>query len=230
MDSIFETLMGLPLFRGVTRERISAIVGTTKFHFLKYLPDNYIIHAGDECTHLSFILTGSVRMVTTSDNGRFRIAQTLHAGDSIMPYFLYGRNTHYPCDIKALEPCNILKIRKADYLRILNADPIFMINLLNIISTGAQNAIEGVLAVATGSLEDRLAVWIVCMTQPTATGIVLSCKQRDLYSVLGVQRSSFLATINSMQERGLIKYSNDEITVCNRRALQNLITGAPSLD
>lgn len=230
MSSIFDTIMSLPLFRGVTRERIADIVGTTKFHFLKYLPGSTIIHAGDNCTHLVFIIAGAVRMVTTNSNGRFRIAQTLHSGDAIMPYFLYGRNTHYPCDVTALETCNILQIDKTDYLRILNADPIFLINLLNIIATGAQNAIDGVLSVATGSLEERLAVWIVCMTQPNATDIVLSCRQRDLYSVLGVQRNSFITTMISMQERGLIEYSNDAITVRDRRALQNLITSVPSLE
>ena len=35
MKSIFEILMELPLFRGVSRERIARTAGEAKFHFLK---------------------------------------------------------------------------------------------------------------------------------------------------------------------------------------------------
>lgn len=35
MDSMFEILMGLPLLRGVSAERMEKTVGSSKFHFLK---------------------------------------------------------------------------------------------------------------------------------------------------------------------------------------------------
>ena len=35
MDSMFDTLMTLPLFRGVSQERMAETVGKAKFHFLK---------------------------------------------------------------------------------------------------------------------------------------------------------------------------------------------------
>ena len=59
-----------------------------------------------------------------------------------------------------------------------------------------------------------------------ATEITLSCRQRDLYSVFGVQRSSFISAMESMRERGLIGYTNNEITVNDRRAMQALVSGA----
>ena len=43
MNSMFDILMGLPLFRGVSRERMADIVGMAKFHFLKYLPGETIV-------------------------------------------------------------------------------------------------------------------------------------------------------------------------------------------
>lgn len=35
MDSMYEILMGLPLFKGVSYTNISKVVESTKFHFLK---------------------------------------------------------------------------------------------------------------------------------------------------------------------------------------------------
>ena len=119
-----------------------------------------------------------------------------------------------------------MQVDKNDWLKILNSDPVFMLNYLNMLSSGSQNVVEGILAITTGSIEERLAVWIVCMTQPGATEITLSCRQRDLYSVFGVQRSSFISAMESMRERGLIGYTNNEITVNDRRAMQALVSGA----
>lgn len=223
MNSMFETLMELPLFRGVSRERIAEVVGNAKFHFLKYLPDNTIVETGQTCSHLTFLLAGSARISIANSTGRFRISQTLHGADVIMPQFLFGRNTLYPGNAIALETCNIMQVSKNDYLRILNADPVFMLNYLNLLSSFSQNSVEGVLAVTTGSIEERIAVWIICLTQPGATDIVISCKQRDLYSVFGVQRSSFIASLEGMRERGLIDFSGREITVNDRRAMQDLV-------
>lgn len=36
MDSMFEILMGVPLFHGVTYQKMSEIIGKHRFHFLKY--------------------------------------------------------------------------------------------------------------------------------------------------------------------------------------------------
>lgn len=226
MNSIFETLLDLPLLRGASRERISETAGNTKFHFLKYLEGNQIVAPGQQCSHMMFLLSGKVRVEVTSSDGRFRLGQTLTGPDAILPQFLFGRNTVSPCTVTATDTCSIMQVDKNDWLKILNLDPVFMLNYLNMLSSGSQNVVEGILAITTGSIEERLAVWIVCMTQPGATEITLGCRQRDLYSVFGVQRSSFISAMESMRERGLIEYTNNEITVNDRRAMQALITGA----
>ena len=46
LNSMYENLMGLPLFNGVSYNRISEIVGNTKLAFMKYLPGETIVQAG----------------------------------------------------------------------------------------------------------------------------------------------------------------------------------------
>ena len=98
-----------------------------------------------------------------------------------------------------------------------------MFNLLNILSLNAQRSIEGVLSMTTGSLEERIAFWITALTQNGGTDIVLTCKQRDLYALFGVQRTSFIATLDNMIERGIIEYDANEIKVISRRDLLKLL-------
>ncbi|MBQ7041226.1 MAG: Crp/Fnr family transcriptional regulator [Muribaculaceae bacterium] len=222
-SSMYEILMGLPLFNGVSRDCISQIIEKYKFHFLKYLPSEQLITAGETCTHIKFVISGSVRSQIENADGRFRVSQTLTAPEVIAPEFLFGKATQYPCTVTAIEPTGILQISKAEYMEILKSDQIFMFNMLNILSMNAQRSIEGVLSMTTGSLEERIAFWITALTQNGGTDIVLTCKQRDLYSLFGVQRTSFIAALDKMKEKGIIEYDSVEMRVSSRRALLDII-------
>lgn len=221
---MYDTLLGLPLFRGVSRERLSQVVGMAKFHFLKYLENGEFIREGEDCTHLTFLLSGSARVTISGADRRFTVSHTLTAPNVICPDFLFGRETDYPCSAVALEPTSILKIDKPDWLKMLNSDSVFMLNYLNFLSMNAQKAVHGVLALTTGSIEERIAFWIIALTQPTSTDIVLQCRQRDLCSVFGVQRSTFISTLDRMRQRGLIEFTPNEITINERRAMLDLLT------
>lgn len=223
MNSMFEILMELPLFRGATRERMAETVGMAKFHFLKYLPGETIVEAGAPCTHIKFIISGSVRSKIVNPDSRFKVSQTLVAPDVISPDYLFGRATNYPCTVTAIEPTGILQIAKSDYIKILNSDEVFMFNYLNLLSMNAQKSVSGVLALTTGSIEERIAFWIIALTQPTGKDIALECRQRDMYSFFGVQRSSFISTLDSMKERGLLTYDSSKIDILDRRKLIELL-------
>ena len=223
MNSMYEILMGLPLFKGVSHERISEIIEKAKFHFLKYLPGQQIITAGDTCTHIRFIISGSARIQIESADGRFKVAQTLKAPTVIAPDYLFGKVTQYPCSAVAIEPTGILQISKSDYMTILKTDQIFMSNYLNLLSTNAQKSIDGILSLTNGNLEERIAFWITALTQRDGEDITLACKQRDLYALFGVQRSSFIATLESMRQKNLIEFDQNQIRVISRRELMSIL-------
>lgn len=220
---MFDTLMGLPLFRGVSRERMSDAVGVHKFHFRKYLPDQPIFEAGAPCTELSFVISGNVRIRIENPDGRFCVFQTLRAPEVIAPEFLYGLRTSYPGSVRSIDTVSLLSISKADYLAMLDSDHVFLLNYLNLLAVGSQKSMEGILAVSTGNLPERIAFWISALTQPRACDIVLRCSRHDLASLFGVQRSSVIRALDSMAERGLLTYTPGEISIPDRAAVLALL-------
>ena len=52
MDSMYDVLLQLPLFQGVSRMKMSEIIEKTRFHFLKYQDNEIIAHRGEECIHM----------------------------------------------------------------------------------------------------------------------------------------------------------------------------------
>ena len=227
LNSMYENLMGLPLFNGVSYNRISEIVGNTKLAFMKYLPGETIVQAGAPCTNLMCVIGGRVRLTIRNNSDRFSLGQTLEAPTVVSPDFLFGRNTLFPATVSAIDTVSIMQIEKNDFISIIRSDEVCLYNYLNFISTNAQKAVDGVLALTTGSLEERIAFWIIALSQRDAKEIVLSCRQRDLYTLFGVQRSSFMSTLDSMKERGLIDYSPNEIRVMSRMNLRSVLLKTP---
>ena len=220
---MYENLMTLPLFKGVSYNRVSEIVGKTRLGFLKYLPGEILLRAGEPCTGIKFIISGSVRLTIRNIADRFRVMQTLSAPAVISPDFLFGRDTLYPADGVAIDTVSVMPIAKSDFIALLREDDIILFNYLNILSTNAQKAIDGVLALTSGSLEERIAFWIIALTQLGSTDIVLQARQRDLYALFGVQRTSFVAALDSLRERGIITYTSNEIHVLSRRDLRAVL-------
>ncbi len=224
MASMFELLMELPLFRGVSHQRLSKTVGESKFHFLKYPAGETIIRAGDPCTHITFVISGSVRSTIENENGRFAVSQTLKAPSMITPEFLFGRSTLYPCTVEARESTGILQIDKRDYLTILYSDQVFMFNYLNTLAANAQKSMQGILSLTTGDIDERIAFWISALSQPDGTDISLTCSKRDLCSLFGVQRATFENAIERLKEAGIVSFSdNKELRIADRNALIQLL-------
>ena len=219
MNSMYEKLLGLPIFAGASNQKLIELVGKHKFHFLKYAPGETIVTKGEQCTHLKSIITGQVRMTIANADSRFCVSQTLSAPDVICPDFFFGKITHYPATITALTEVGIMQIQKTDYLKIINSDPVFLFNYLNLLSLNAQLSVEGVLALTSGDIEKRIAYWVVALTQKNGTSITLECRQRDLYAVFGVPRQSLISALDSMQEKGLITYTPRAISITDRRKL-----------
>ncbi|MDE6498442.1 MAG: Crp/Fnr family transcriptional regulator [Muribaculaceae bacterium] len=229
MSSMFDLLMELPLFRGVSAETMHNTVGQAKFHFLKYPQGETIIEENRPCTHITFLVSGSVRLTTANRNGRISVSQTLKAPDVIAPEFLFGRATNYPCTVVALEDTGIMQVSKGDYIKILNSDPVFMFNYLNIISMNAQKSVTGLMSLTSGSLEERIAFWVLMLTQHTGENIAIDCPLRNLCAIWGVQRSALVEALTRMQGKCVESFGPTGIVFSSRRNLLDMLSAHPEI-
>ncbi len=223
MDSMYEIIMDLPLFQGVSREKISEVIEKTRFHFLKYPDGEQVVCAGDWCKHVRFIISGAVKSEMTNFTRRVSISEILNAPNVIGPDYLFGRDTTYPFTVTAHGGCGILQVEKADYLNILQSDQVFLFNLLNTLSRNTQRSVQGVLALSTSSVAERLAFIVTSLTQRGGTDITVRYKQKDLCALMGVQRSSLICGLEKMREDGIIDFDTTAIHVKDRDALLKIL-------
>lgn len=223
MNSMYELLMDMPLFQGISHEKISELIEKIKFNFLKYLNNEQFITANDPCRQLKFLIAGKAKIELFNRNHRIRITESISGPNVIGAEYLFGKTTAYPYNVYADSEAGILQIEKTDYLKILKSDSIFLFNMLNFLSRNSQTPMEAVLSLTSGSIAERFAFWVTSLTYKNATDIIIHCKQKDMYTMLGIQRSSFMATLNELKDNGFLDFSSTEIHITDREKLFDLM-------
>ena len=215
--------MQLPLFQGVSTEKITALVEKLPFHFLKYRNGEEVVAAGDVCTHIKFIVSGQVRVEMPCSKLKVSLMQTLSPPQVMAPDYLFGRATNYPFTVIADGPCGILQLRKSDYIKMINSDKVFLFNILNYLSSGSQKGISLALSSRDGSVSERLAMLVSTLAIPGASDIVLRYKQKDLCSLLGTQRTTLIATLDRLTDEEILDYNSNELRLLDPRRLMSLL-------
>ena len=219
MNSMYQQLMQLPLFQGVSTDKITALVEKLPFHFLKFRNGEQVFVAGDPCTHLKFIVSGRVRLSMMCDHLRVSFHQTLSTPHVLAAECLFGRETVYPFTAVAEGPCGILQLLKSDYVKMVNSDKVFLFNILNYLSSGSQRVVGSVMSIRDGSVAERLRLLVDSLAVTGATDIIMNYKQKDLCSLLGTQRTTLVASLDRLQEDGIIEYDSNELRVLDVRGL-----------
>lgn len=224
MDNMFDKLLHLPLFQGVSHERLQETIEKVPFHFLKFRKGEKIIDRGDECTHVRFVVSGRVLLDFTSNVLKFKISHELSAPEVIAPDHLFGLDTSYPFSAYALEDCGILQVEKQDYVSMLQSDNIFLFNILNYLSRNSQARKSQLLNMGNATVAERIVMLVSTFTSQKSKNITMTFRQRDLCRLLGARRPAFISAIEFLSEKGLIELpDNSTIVVTSRKDLLELL-------
>ena len=222
MDSMFDKLLQLPLFQGLTHEEFQRLIESFPFHFLKAADGERIATVGEPCSHLRFIVAGAVRFSTSSRVLRVAVEHTLDSPDVIAPDHLFGLDTRYPFDAWASGETALLQIKKLDFLDMLSHSHVLAINILNYLSRNAQSVKYQLMGMQNVRVAERLALIATLFTAQRSRDIKIVYRQRDLNHVLGLQSSriALADTCAQFQKMGLVRETAPgEISFGNRQDL-----------
>ena len=213
MLQLYDKLIELPLFIGISTDELSDIVGQTKFGFHKLAVDRPLVSTDDKCTQLFFLMSGTLRVVSYADNYRYRIEEELSAPAVIQPEHLFGLQKRYTKDFIAHTDCSLLSLDKAEVLRLLDSYLIFRLNLLNSISMQAQRMSHIPWRQQPSEIRQQFVNFLRlrCLTQAGCK--VLRIRMEELAKELHQSRLNVSRMLNALQNEGLLTMSRGIIIV-----------------
>lgn len=213
MDTMYDTLLQLPLFQGLCHEDFTNILGKVKLHFTRHKAGDIILGSGTPCNQLVFLLKGEVSSVTSSRDETFTIVERIEAPQVIEPYALLGMNINYNSSYVARTEVNSISISKPLVLNTLLKYDIFRLNYMNIISNRAQNLYARLWEEAPRDVEDKIIRFILIHMEKCQGEKILKIKMDDLARFVDDTRLNVSKALNGLQEEELIALHRKEIVI-----------------
>lgn len=213
MDTMFNTLLQLPLFQGLCHEDFTYILEKTKLHFTKHKPNDVIIESGQTCNKLVFLLNGVISAETVSKDGLYSFVEYIEAPAVLEPQSLFGMQVNYSSTYTARTDVNTISICKSFILGGLMKFEIFRLNYMNIISNRAQTMYGRLWDQTPVDLEGRIIRFILTHIEKPQGEKMLKVKMDDLAECLDDTRLNVSKALNTLQDKEMIVLRRKEIII-----------------
>lgn len=190
--SVYDTLLALPLFRGVSKVDVALLLEQMPLEFLRFRRSDNIVSEGDECDALLLVLSGSVAVRTTVYNNSMTLQQVLGAGMCIMPDALFGLYNSYPVSVSAVGDTGLLRIEKPTLYKIFERERICLLNYLNQLSYRSQILRRMLAAPTHGRLRACLNRIVTGLGERRAESTVITMRPKRLAGELGMAPESMM--------------------------------------
>lgn len=209
---IYDRLLSLPLFQGLSHKDLSSIIETTRFDFRTYAQGHPIISNEMPCTHLLILMSGVVEVTIWSDDRSYSLSERLEAPLLLEAERLFGLSQFHARNFKALEDCRLLAIEKQAVLRLTADYLIFRINLLNAIATLSQRQLRQPWHPAPKTLAGRIVRFVEQHALRPAGQKTMRIKMIQLASELNDSRLDVSRALHDLQSRGLVSIGRGVFT------------------
>ncbi|MBR1462936.1 MAG: Crp/Fnr family transcriptional regulator [Prevotella sp.] len=210
---VFEKLLELPLFQGMSRNDLNDVVAQTRFGFNRLPKGNTVVSDGEACNRLIFLTEGTLSVESRADDGSYSLVEQLNAPNILQPERLFGLTQCFTKTFTTLSPCRFLILDKAEAVRLSDKHQIFRINLLNIISTQSQRIAHQPWRTLPTGIRQKVARFIEMHSMRPAGPKILHIKMQTLANEIAESRLNLSRELNRMHAEGLIILSRGEISV-----------------
>jgi len=219
MATMYETIMDLPLLKGLSHEQVSSLLEKIHVEFITLRKGERLNTNGAPCDMLRFVISGKVRISMPTDDGTVILHQSVASGSAIGVEHLYGMQLTYPFTATAEEDSSIMQFSKRQYFEHLRIDPIYTINYCNYISARAQRTGQQLRTLTSGGIVNRLASILLLFTRSKSTNIVLEITRNRLISMCGSTLTDTDEQLAALSQEGIADYDGARLTIHTREGL-----------
>lgn len=210
---IYDRLLQFPLFQGMSRDDLEIVAGHTRFGFLKVAAGRQIIRAGDPCTHLYFLINGTLKIESFSDDNRYSVTEQMSSPYILQQESIFGYYQRYTHNFYALTDTNFLTLDKEEVVRLSEDFLVFRLNLINHFATKTQKLIQAQWRRSPQTLRERIVRFFFLHTLYPAGPKTFLILMERLAEEVNDSRLNVSRALNRMQEAGLLELHRGRIEI-----------------
>lgn len=221
---MYESLMCLPYFQGMSKDEITSILDKVKLVFTRHSDGERIAAQGTPCNNLTLLIRGTLTSKCVSPNSRYILTEELTTPFAFEPYSLFGLSPTYRSSYYAHGECDTLTIEKSYLFNELSRYNIFLINLMNILCQRTQQKTAQIWNARRLPLPERIVEFIAIRSESQEGCKTLQIKMDDLADILGETRINVSRALNLLQKNKLIELRRKKIHIPSFKLLANYRT------
>lgn len=204
-------LENVPLFSGLPKEALTEIEqhGTVK----SYKKNVIVINQDDETYSLYVILSGSVKVFVSGEDGREAVLNHQEAGDYFGDLALIDKQPRV-ASVMTMEPSKFMIISRESFLTCLSKNPEIAINLIKPMTRRMRMLAKNVSSLALLDVYGRVARTLLDLSEEQGDVLVTEkLTQQEIADMVGASRAMVSRILKDLKEGGYISIEKKRITI-----------------
>jgi len=210
---LYNKLLELPLFLGMSKSDLDEVVERTKFDFLKMESGQVVVKEGQLCDRLFLLTNGRINVTTVSDDHSYTFIEEIHAPTVFQIERTFGLSQRFASTYETVDTCNFIIIHKDEIMRLTDTYLVFRINFYNLLSATAQKAGHLPWRRQPKPLRDKVIRFFTDRCRYPAGRKEILIKMETLANEVNDNRLYVSRVLNQLQDEGLMELRRGRIII-----------------
>jgi CRP/FNR family cyclic AMP-dependent transcriptional regulator len=208
-------LRTFPIFQGLSEDKLASVA---RCAIMRRAPrGSTVVNAGDRTDFVYFVLTGSLKVLVSDEDGREVILTMIGQGEIFGEMGVVDEEPR-SATVTAVTPADLVTISKADFRRILQENFEVSLHLMRNLARRLRVADRKIESLALMDVYGRVARLLLDMAAEEGGGRIVKRKisKQDIAKMIGASREMVSRVMKDLQTQGLINETDEGIVLTDR--------------
>lgn len=203
------------LFQGLPDEVLTSIARVSMMR--RVSRGQAVVCAGDRADYVYFVLTGSLKVVISDEDGREVILSILEQGELFGEMGMFEEQPR-SASVVAVVPADLVLIAKADFRTIMQDNFEIAWRIMSNLAARLRNADRKIESLALLDVYGRVARLLIEMAEQVdgQSVVVRKISKQDIAKMIGASREMVSRVMKDLGQQGLIEETPDGVVLCER--------------
>lgn len=192
---------------------ISASEKSNFFILKEYEHSNVIFNEGEQCTGISFVISGQVLIVTSTYNEKEEIINVINEGEMFGDVLCFSTNPSYLGNVIAKKKTKILYLPIENFYELIKVNSSFLPFILNEISDKTLIIKNQTKLLCHKNIKDRIIYYLNNESKKHKTKEINISSVEKLSNILSLPRPSVSRELSKLECEGLIEKKKNTIKI-----------------